>query len=176
MEGFTGTQYYPDKKKTFMQRIQCIINAYYEDDAPISVGSDTAEDDVLRLGNNLSSFPKCVNEYVDKGLVEELSSVLPQDDIDELNEKHEKKCKESLEAAKKAIKAIETYAAMTETPHLFTKEETDDMSDANVLELIVRGIADMYGEEQVGAENYIEKLIASRQRLDTTLLSLDYGD
>lgn len=64
---------------------------------------------------------------------------------------------------------------MTHTPHLFTKEETSDLSDEHVLELVVKVIIDMYGEEQIPARDYIKELTDERQKLDSTLLSLDYG-
>lgn len=175
MEGFTGTQYYPNQNQTYMQRVQSIINAYYENDTGTrQVGADTAADEVDRLNNNLSTFPKCINEHVDKLLVDELSQSLPQDDIDDLAAKHASKCTAAIDAARKAITSIETYSAMTGAPHLFTKEETDDLSDENVLNLVVKVVIDMYGEEQMPVEEYICNLKDTRQKLDNTLLSLDY--
>jgi hypothetical protein len=101
---------------------------------------------------------------------------LPQDDIDYLKKRHEEKCATLIDEARKAIQAIERYSATLEMPHLFTKEETDDLSDEKVLSLIVHVVIDMYGEEQVPTETYINNLKESRQRLDNTLLSLDYAD
>lgn len=125
---------------------------------------------------NLSTFPKCVNEYVDRLIVKELSVGLPEDDINDLNIKHDKKCAEALEAARKAINSIETYSGMTNIPHLFTKKETSNLDDDKVLELIVKVIIDMYGEEQIPTMDYINDLKNERQRLDNTLLSLEYND
>lgn len=177
MEGFSGAQFYPNSNQTYMQRVQAIINAYYENDTGISgVNVSTPADDVERLSNQLSTFPRCINEHVDKLLVEELSQGLPQDDIDDLSRKHETKCTALIEEARKAITAIEKYSAAMKIPHLFTKEETDDLSDESVLKLVVRVVIDMYGEKQVPAEEYLKNLKDSRQKLDNTLLSLDYDD
>lgn len=172
---FEGIQYYPSKEKTFMQRLQCMINAYYEDTESTLIGADTPDDDVLRLGSNLSTFPKCINEYVDNAIVDEVSTLLPEDDIADLKRKHEAKCRKAMTDVKKAIKSIETYAAMTQTPHLFTKEETMNMTDDHVLDLIVTVICDVYGEDHMPHEAYIDQLRESRNKLDNTLLSLDYA-
>ena len=122
------------------------------------------------------SFPRCVNEYVDRELVEKAGSILPEDDVRYLTEKHERQCREALAEARKAVKSIETYAAMTQTPHLFTKQETDDLSEENMLSLIVKVITDMYDEEPLTPMEYIRNLAEKRQHLDNILLSLDYGD
>lgn len=160
-----------------MQRVQNMINAYYENDTSFGqVGAETAADEVARLSNNLTTFPRCVNEYVERLIVEEMSVGLPEDDIDDLKRKHDNKCNEALEAARKAIIAIETYSGMTHVPHLFTKEETEELTDEKVLELIVKVIIDMYGEEQIPTWDYINDLKDERQRLDNSLLSLDYDE
>lgn len=177
MENFTGPQLYPNEKASYTSRIQAIINHYYENDTSFgNVAADTPADEVARLSNHLTTFPKCVNEYVAKELVAELSQGLPQDDIDDLNKKHEKQCADALEAARKAIIAIERYAGMTSAPHMFTKEETEDLSDEHVLELIVRVITDMYDEEYVPPAEYIAELKEERQTLDNVLLALDYDN
>jgi len=178
MEGLSGLQYYPKQNQTYMQRVQRIIDAYYENDSSqTSIGADTPSDDVDRLSLNLSTFPRCINEYVDKLLVAELSVNLPQDDIDDLAKKHDSKCAESISNVKKAITSIETYATMTNTPHLFMKDEIgviSDMSDNDILELVVKVVIDMYGEENIHADEYIQHLEKERQKLDNSLLSLDY--
>lgn len=175
MEGFTGRQIYPNSNQTYMQRVQALIDAYYENDTGMNdISASTAADDVERLSNQLTAFPRCINEHVDKLLVEELSVGLPEDDIEDLTRKHETKCTALIEEARKSIIAIEKYSAAMGIPHLFTKEETDDLSDDSVLRLIVRVVIDMYGEKQISPEEYIRNLKDSRQKLDNTLLSLDY--
>ena len=177
MENFKGIQYYPNEKASYTSRIQAIINHYYENDTSFgNVGAETPADEVAMLSNHLTTFPKCVNEYVAKELVNELSQGLPQDDIDDLNRKHEKQCADALEAARAAIIAIERYAGMTSSPHLFTQSETEDLSDGHVLELIIHVITDMYDEEYIPPAEYISELKEERQTLDTVLLSLDYDD
>lgn len=177
MDGFNGTQFYPNPNQTYMKRVQSIIDAYYESDTGVNgVNASTPADDVDRLSNQLSTFPRCINEHVDKLLVDELSQGLPQDDIDDLTKKHESKCTAIIEEARKAIIAIEKYSAAMGIPHLFTKEETDDLSDDSVLRLVIHVVIDMYGEEQVPAEEYLKNLKDTRQKLDNTLLSLDYDD
>lgn len=177
MEGFVGTQYYPNEKQTYMQRVQALINAFYEADMGVGgVSASTPADDVGRLSNQLSIFPRCINEHVDKLLVAELAQGLPEDDIEDLARKHEKKCTAVIEEARKAIIAIEKYSGAMRLPHLFTKEETDDLSDEKVLELVVNVVIDMYGEERISVDEYLNNLKESRQKLDSTLLSLDYDD
>lgn len=174
-----STQYYPKEGMNFLQRIQNIINEYYANDTRTGqIGEDTPEDDVTRLNNNLSTFPKCINEYIDKELVDKLSINLPEDDALDLHKKHDEKCKEALDNVRRAIHSIETYSAMTGMPHLFRKEEINEdamkLPDEQLLDLIVKVIIDMYGEEQIPAKEYIANLVEERQKLDTTLLSLDY--
>ena len=177
MEGFVGTQYYPNEKQTYMQRVQALINAFYEADTGVGgVSASTPADDVDRLSNQLSIFPRCINEHVDKLLVAELAQGLPEDDIEDLTRKHEKKCTAVIEEARKAIIAIEKYSGAMRLPHLFTKEETDDLSNEKVLELVVNVVIDMYGEERISVDEYLNNLKESRQKLDSTLLSLDYDD
>lgn len=175
MDGMTVLQAYPISTTSYMERIQNMINAYYSENEPSNIGGDTPSDDVDRLAVHLSTFPKCINEYVDKLLVEELSVGLPQDDIEDLAKKHNDKCMDAIKSVRSAIQSIETYAEMTGTPHLFTKDELADLSDEKVLSLIVSVVIDMYAEEQISAEEYICNLKDAREKLDNTLLSLDYG-
>ena len=173
MDGLTIMQHYPTENENYMSRVQNMINAYYENGSS-DVGVDTPADDVDRLSKHLSTFPKCINEYVDKLLVEELSVGLPQDDIDDLSKKHNQKCIDAIDAARNAILSIEKYASMVGTPHLFTKNDILDLSNDKVLELIVNVVIDMYAEERVSADEYIRNLVSVREKLDNTLLSLDY--
>jgi hypothetical protein len=154
-----------------MQKVQNLINAYYEEDVGVGgVNVNTPADDVDRLSNQLSTFPKCVNEHLDSLLIKELSVELPEDDIEDLTKKHDDKCAAALEEARKAIIAIEKYTAAMKFPHLFTKDEINDLSDEKVLALVVGAIIDMYGEEQMSVEEYLHSLLLSKQRLDNTLL------
>ena len=170
MDGLTGIQYYPKPNQTYVNRIQALINAYYDDT------DGNPADDVERLSNQLSVLPNCINEYVDRLIVMDLSKDLPQDDIDYLIKKHDEKCRTAINHVRKTIVAIEKYSALMGLPHLFTKEETDDLTDENVLNLTVNIITDMYGEEQVDSDKYINSLKESHQKLDSSLLSLDYDD
>lgn len=166
---------YPTEKQTFINRVQAIINAYYENDSgmPREVGSDTAADDVDRLSMHLSSFPKCINEYIDTKLVSEIGVNLPEDDIKDLMKKHEEKCRIALENVRKAINTIENYASVTSTPHLFMESELEDLTDEKLLSLIVNVITDMYGEDRMDAEEYIDNLVENKQHLDVSLLELE---
>lgn len=65
---------------------------------------------------------------------------------------------------------------MTQTPHLFTKAETDDLSDDNVLNLVVKVVTSIYDEGHVGTDEYIAQLVETGQRLGGSLLSLDYEE
>ena len=177
MERLNARKYYPNSNQTYMERLQTMIDAYYEVDSPKSSIADMPNDDVERLSKNLSAFPICINTYVNKLIVSELAVNLPQDDIDDLEKKHDSKFKQSVTNVRSAIFSIDTYADMAGTPHLFTKEEQmsfENLSDVDVLALSVKIVSAIYGEDSISEQEYIEKLVSERQMLDTTLLALDY--
>lgn len=166
---------YPKEDQTYINRVQAIIDAYYENDnnMPNTIGADTASDDVARLSDHLSDFPKCINEYIDAKLVQEIGASLPEDDLLDLTKKHEQLCKDALTRVRKSINIIENYAQQTHTPHLFTESELADLTDEKLLDTIVNVITDMYADERMDAASYIDHMVEERQHLDTVLLELE---
>ena len=68
---------------------------------------------------------------------------------------------------------IQKYATMTNSPHLFAESEVTDLNTENILTLLVNMVSDIYGEDKVDYNEFLQTYKDNHLMIDKNLISFD---